>query len=133
HRSDTQRITDRGIRSRSTPLAKYFLFIREPDDVMNREEVRGIILLPLDQSQFFFKGLSHLFRDTFRIAVLCTFPSEIFQMLLGRLAWWHRFVGIVVFDLIEGEGNPVGEFDGLFNGAWMLSEQACHFFRRFQM
>ena len=54
-------------------------------------------------------------------------------MLLRCFSPGYGFVGIIVFELVEGEGDPVGEADGFGDGVGRFVEKLRHFVRRFQM
>ncbi len=44
-----------------------------------------------------------------------------------------RFVGVIVFQLIEREGNTIRERDGFGYGLGVIPEQPRHFFRWLEM
>ncbi len=54
-------------------------------------------------------------------------------MLLGGLARRHGLFGIIVFELVEREGNARGKADCFDDGVRRIGEQPLHFFRRFQV
>ena len=62
-----------------------------------------------------------------------TSPGQIFEMLLGSLARWHRLIGIFVFDLVERETASFGDVDCASNGVGKTGEQPRHFRRGFKM
>jgi hypothetical protein len=54
-------------------------------------------------------------------------------MLLRRLAFRHRLVGIIVFELVERKRDALREADRLGDRIGRIAEQPRHFVRRFQM
>ena len=54
-------------------------------------------------------------------------------MLLRGFSLGYGLVGIIVFELVEGEGDPVGEADGFGDGLGRFLKKLRHFVRRFQM
>ena len=54
-------------------------------------------------------------------------------MLLRGFSLGYGLVGIIVFELVEGEGDPVGEADGFGDGVGRFVKKLRHFVRRFQM
>ena len=99
---------------------------------MDGQEIRRDVQLG-DQRQFLFQCRAHLVRDDAAITRRRALPGDLLQMLLRCLALRHRLVGIIVFELIEGEGDPVGEADGFGDGFGRLAKKLRHFVRRFQM
>ncbi len=54
-------------------------------------------------------------------------------MLLRRLSFGYWFVGIIVFELVERECDPVGKADGFGDGVGRFVEKLRHLVWRFQM
>ena len=71
-RGDAQAVTDGGIRSGTTPLAEDILGAREADDVVNGEEVGGVVQL-VDQRQLVLDRGAHRGRRADREATLHAF------------------------------------------------------------
>ena len=86
-----------------------------------------------DKRQFLFQCRAHFVRDDARIAPRCALPGDILQMLLCCLSPWYWFVGIIVFELVEREFDPVGKADGFGDGAGCFVEKPRHLVRRFQV
>ena len=54
-------------------------------------------------------------------------------MLLRCLSLGDWFIGVIIFELIERECNPICEADGFGNGIWGLMEKFRHLTGRFQV
>ena len=68
-----------------------------------------------------------------RVTRLRALPCERFQRLLLAGEALAQFVGIIVAEIIEAEGEALGEAQALRDGLRRLLENARHFARGFQM
>ena len=132
HRGDAKAVADGAVRRRAAALAEDFLFLPagEGDDVVDGEEVARIVE-PGDERELFHKPVFDIGRNAFRISVLRitllrSRPGEIFEMLLGGLAFRHRFVGIFVFEFAEREAAGFGDGEGTGDGVGKILEQPRH-------
>ena len=85
---------------RPAPLAKDALAAREPDNVVDGEEVRLVTQVP-DQREFVFDLQLHLMGDASRPAAMRTNVGLLPQIGRRRMAVWHQLVGIFIAQLVE--------------------------------
>ncbi len=62
-----------------------------------------------------------------------TSPRQILKMALRRLARRHRFVGILIFELIERKCDAIGEAHGFRHRFRQIAKQPRHLIRRFEI
>ncbi len=109
---DAEAKAHRAVRRRAAALAEnFFYFARIGDDVVDGEEIAGVVELG-DQRQLLVQPLLHFVRNAVRKLILGITlrgagPGQILEMLLRGLAWRHRLVGIFVFQLAEREGQAL--------------------------
>ena len=133
HTGDAKAEADDGIGGRTTPLTQNIFSAGIAHNVINREKVSRILQL-FDQRQFLVDQRLHLRRDAVSAVMTSgTFPGEIMQMLLRRLAGRHRLVGIIIFQLIKLEGDGRDEIGGSLDCFSVVAEQPQHFLWWFQV
>ena len=60
-------------------------------------------------------------------------PGQIFQMTLRGLAWRHRLVRILIFELVERKHDAAGKPHGFRDRLRQVAEQPRHFIRGLEM
>ncbi len=60
-------------------------------------------------------------------------PCQVFQMLLRGLAWRHRLIGILVFELIKRKIDAAGKPHGFRDRFRHIAKQPRHFMRGLEM
>ena len=103
-----QGVTNRGVGSGATPLAKNAATAGEADDVFDGEEVMFVLEF-CDQGQLFLDQHHDPLRSACGITHLQTFERERTQMLCGRQPGWHDLAGVAVAQLIKPEGAALGD------------------------
>ena len=106
---DAEAVTHRGIGCRAASLAKDCLLPREAHDVVNREEVVLVLLLP-DECEFFFDKQAHIRRHACGVTLRRAFPDKFPQIGRWGFAFGHDLLRILVAQLVERKpaecGNP---------------------------
>ncbi len=136
---DAEAVADRAVGGRAAPLAKDRLLqiAREGHHVVHGEEVAGVVELG-DDGELVSEAPLHLLRDAIRmqmlrVALARAFPGQIRQVLLRRPARRHRLVGILVFQLVEGEAAGVGDLDRARDRLGEGLEQPRHLLGRLEV
>ncbi len=130
-RGDAEHVADRRVRRRSPPLAQDVLAARIMHDVVHGEEVVRVFQLG-DQRELFLQGRAQLVIDVAAEICLHARPGQILQMPLRGLARRHRFVRILVFELVEREIDLARKAHGLRDRLGKIAEQPRHFAWRLQ-
>ena len=108
YRGDAQAVADRRIGRRAAPLAENADAARIAHDVMHGEKVH-LVLLVLDQRQFFVQLIAHFPGNALGIASRRALPGQPVQGLRGRHAGKHALLRIVVADLVQAEAAAPGQ------------------------
>lgn len=129
---DTDAVADGGIGGGASTLAEDAAIAGELDEVVDGEEV-GFVLEFLDEGKFVMDELADLVRDALGVAVGGAVPGEVGEVLDGGFVWGHELMGIFIFELVEGEGALLGDFDGLADGVGVVGEESMHLCGRFEI
>ena len=122
---DAECIADSGIRRRSPALTQDLLFVGDPHDVIDREKIGGDVQLT-DQLQLFFQCGANIVRNAVGIAFGSTLPGEAGEMVIRRFAGQHRFIRIVITQLVERELDARGKAEGPGDRFRGSAKQAHH-------
>ena len=129
---DAQTKADGGIGRRAAPLTQDSAPPRKAHDVMHGEKIGGIAQLRDDGEFVLYRGL-HRGRRPVRVTGARALPCECLQRLLLAGEALAQFIGIIVAEIIEAEGEALREAQSLRDGLRRLLENARHFARGFQM
>ena len=129
---DAQKITDRGIRGRAAALAQNVPAFGIFHHVMHGQEIMRDFLFR-DEAQFLHGLARDLEGRAFGIAALQSGFGQIAQMFVRGFSRRHRFVRIILFDLVEREADFVREPDRFRDCSGRGAKQARHFLGRLQM
>ncbi len=124
-RRDAQAIADHRVRRRAAALAENAFALREPHDVVHRQEIGRVVQLA-DQRQLLRERLAHLARHAFGIALRGALPGQLLQMLLRCQPIRHRLARIFVAQLVEREAAGIGQLRGILQRLRPAPEQALH-------
>ncbi len=131
--SDTQAVTDGGVRCRTAALAEdVALVARVHDDVVHGEKIRGVVLVG-DQAQLVPDRLLDLVGHALRIALGGADPGQPLQCLLRCLAIADGLGRIIVAQLVEREADTIQQHLGLLQVIGVFGKQPRHFTRRLEV
>ncbi len=130
--SNAQAVTNGGVSRRSSSLAQNFLLTCIPHNIINSEEVFGIIHL-IDEGQFMVNVRFDSFRNTFSKNLFCTLPGKEDEFFLRRASIARDLLRILIFQLIKWKGARIGNDLCLVNCVRILPEQPEHFIDGFQI
>ena len=129
---DAEAVADGRVRRRAASLAENALPAGPGDDVVNRQEVGGIVQLG-DGPEFLADLGGHLLRNALRIAPGRALQGETFKMRLRCGALRHGLVRVFIGELIEAEGAALRNLERAAESRLEAAEQARHFLRGFQV
>ena len=121
-RGDAQQEADHRIGRRAAPLAQYPLHPGKGDDVMDGQEIGGVIARA-DQAEFLVQQRPHGMGDMRAIAGMGGAERQFLQPLLRGPALRHGFVGIFVAKLVEREVHLVQQAQAFRHGFGTGPEQ----------
>ena len=99
---------------------------------MHGQEI-GRIFEPRDQREFIVEGLRNVWRDAVGISSARAFPRKGLQRFLRRGIALAQFLGIIVREFVEAEGQAVEKADRFLQRFRRLAKQPRHFAGVFQM
>ncbi len=129
---DAQAEAHGGIRRRAAPLGEDAPRAREAHDVVHGEEV-GRVVQGGDQRQLVVDGGGDRVRNRLPEAPARALPGVVRERLLRIGETLASFFGIIVAQIVEGEGEPVEKAQRLGHRLGRLAEQAHDFMSRLQM
>ncbi|GBF26178.1 hypothetical protein MnTg02_01215 [bacterium MnTg02] len=129
---DAKAIADGGVGGGAAALAENVLRLSKPNDVVDREEIGRITKLR-DHGKFARKRFVDIVRHALWKTIIRARPGKVLQMLLRRLTFGHRFVGIFVNKLIKGKGAGLGNLDRAGESIFESLKEASHLRRTLQM
>ena len=124
-RGDLQAVAHRRVGGRATSLAQDAHAAGGPDDVGHGKEIGGVFQFA-DERQFVFERRPHPGRNALRIAPGRAFPGQGLEFLLGRAAFVHHLLGVLVAQLSEGEATALGDLHCIGQGTGMIAEEGGH-------
>ncbi len=108
---DAEAVADGGVGGRAAALAEDLLLAGEAHDVVDGEEIGGVVAA-LDERQLVGDRLPDLLRHAVGIAEAGAFLGEADQRLLRARRIAGRLVGILVAELVEREVEALQHRDG---------------------
>ena len=121
---DAEAVADRRVRRGAPPLAEDVLAVGVAHDVVDGEEIGGVVQLA-DQPELVPERGGDLLRDAVRIAPGRALPGERLQMPLRGAAGRHRLVGILVGEFVEAETAEAGDFEAPRDSLLVAAEESC--------
>ena len=112
---DAEAEAHRAVGGRAAALAEDVLLAGEAHDVVDGEEVARVVE-PRDQRQLLDEERAHLVGDAVGIVPGGVLPGQLLQIGLRGLARRHRLVGILVAQLLEVEGDALGDLERAGDG-----------------
>ena len=122
---DPQAVADGGVGGGAPSLAEDALAPGEAHDVVHGEEVGRVAELG-DERELVHERAAHLGRDAAGIALRGALPGQRLQVLLRRGAGGHRFLGILVGQLVETEAAEVHDLQRAGDGILAAPEEPRH-------
>ena len=129
---DAEAEADNRIRRRSPPLAEDSPRAGKRDDVVDGEEVAGVVEFG-DDGEFVADQPLDLLRHAAGIAQRRALPGEAFELRLRLQARLGRLVRVVVLELRQREAEALGEADRLGDRPRVAAEQPRHLGRSLEM
>ena len=130
--ADAEAVADDRIGGRAAPLAQDAALPSEPHDVVDGQEITGIVE-PLDQPQLVLDQIVNLVQDTFRKPLCSPFPGQLDEVLLRAPPVRDHLLRIFVAQLVETEPAALGDFKAALDGVLMPAKKPRHLLRRLQM
>ncbi len=131
-RGDAEHVADRGVRRRSPTLAEDVLAAGILHDVVHGEEIMRVFQF-VDQREFLVQGGAKRVGDIVAEIFVDAGPGQVFEVLLRGLARRHRFVRILVLELVERKADARSKTHGLRNRLGQVAKQPRHFVPRLQV
>ena len=132
HGGNAQAKADRGIGGAAPALAQDALLSGVADQVVDGQEIRGVIQLP-DQFEFVFDHPADPLRNTAGVTLLRRFPGQVLQPLLTAEAFGGLFVRIFIAQFVQAEAALLRQLDAARHGVPVTLVQPQHVARRAQM
>jgi hypothetical protein len=136
-RGDAQAIADGAVCGRAAPLAEDISAAGKGDDVVDGQEIAGVVQLS-DDREFLVEPPLDVGGKSIRIvgsgiALLRAGPGQVLEMLLRGLVRRHRLVGIFVLELAKREAAGVGDLQGALDRLGEIHKKPRHLLGRLEI